>query len=190
MRRRDFIKLIVGAGCAWPSAYAQQSRSWRIGFLHPGQSALVSNRVVAFRQGLGAPGLREAADAEIVVRLADEQIEKLPAMAVDLVGQGVQAICAVSPPAVRAARAATQRVPIVAMDLESDPVANGWAASLAHPGSNVTGVFLDLPGFSAKTLQLLRDAVSGLSKVAVVWLPASGPRQLEAVRSAAAALEL
>jgi putative tryptophan/tyrosine transport system substrate-binding protein len=76
------------------------------------------------------------------------------------------------------------------MDLESDPVADGWATSLAHPGSNVTGVFLDLPGFSAKTLQLLREAVPGLSKVAALWLPASGPRQLEAVRSAAAALEL
>ena len=76
------------------------------------------------------------------------------------------------------------------MDLKSDPVADGWVTSLAHPGSNVTGVFLDLPSFSAKTLQLLRDAVSGLSKVAVFWLRASGSRQLEAVRSAAAALEL
>ncbi len=76
------------------------------------------------------------------------------------------------------------------MDLESDPVADGWATSLAHPGGNVTGVFLDLPGFSAKTLQLLREAVPSLSRVAVFWLPASGPRQLEAVRSAAAALEL
>jgi len=76
------------------------------------------------------------------------------------------------------------------MDLESDPVADGWATSLAHPGGNVTGVFLDLPGFSAKTLQLLREAVPGLSKVAVFWFPASGPRQLEAVRSAAAALQL
>src|SRR3954452_13885115 len=188
MRRRDFIGLIVGTGCAWRSAYAQQSRSWRIGFLHPGQSALVSNRVVAFRQGLGAPGLREAAEAEIVICLADEQIEKLPAMAVDLVGRGVQAICAVSPPAVRAARAATQGVPIVAMDLESDPVANGWAASLAHPGGNVTGVFLDLPGFNAKSLQLLRDAVPALSKVAVFWHPVSGNLQLEAVRKAASAL--
>jgi putative ABC transport system substrate-binding protein len=190
MRRRDFIGLIVGTGCAWPSAHAQQSRNWRIGFLHPGQSALVSKRIVAFREGLGAPGLREAADAEIVVRLANEQSEKLPAMAVDLVGQGVQAICAVSPPAVRAARAATQRVPIVAMDLESDPVANGWAASLAHPGGNVTGVFLDLPGFNAKSLQLLRDAVPSLTKVAVFWHPVSGNLQLDAVRKAAAALDV
>src|SRR3954452_11345366 len=190
MRRRDFIGLIVGTGCAWRSAHAQQSKNWRIGFLHPGQSALVSNRVVAFREGLGAPGVREAADAEIVIRLANEQIEKLSAMAVDLVGQGVQAICAVSPPAVRAVRAATQGVPIVAMDLESDPVANGWAASLAHPGGNVTGVFLDLPGFNAKSLQLLRDAVPSLTKVAIFWHPVSGDLQLDSVRKAAAALNV
>src|SRR3982074_2344797 len=191
MLRRDFIKLMVGFGCLWPrSVRAQQPRNWRIGFLHPGQSALVSNRIVAFREGLGAPSLREAAEAEIVVRLANEQIDRMPAMAVDLVGQSVQAICAVSPPAVRAARAATQSVPIVAMDLESDPVANGGAASLAHPGGNVTGVFLDLPGFNAKSLQLLRDAVPSLTKVAVFWHPVSGNLQLDAVRKAAAALDV
>jgi putative ABC transport system substrate-binding protein len=124
-------------------------------FSSPGQSTLVSNRILAFRSGLGAPDLREAADAEIVVRLANEQIDRLPEMAEDLVGQRVQAICAVSPPAVRVARAATTNIPITAMDLESDPVANGWAASLAHPGGNVTGVFLDLPGFNAKSISSL-----------------------------------
>ena len=182
---------MVGSASACPLAVrAQQPRTWRIGFLHPGQSALVSNRIVAFRDGLGAPSLRDAADAEIVVRLANEQIDKLPAMAIDLVGQNVQAICAVSPPAVRAAREATQSVPIVAMDLESDPVANGWAASLAHPGGNVTGIFLDLPGFNAKSLQLLRETVPALNKVAVFWHPVSGNLQLEAVRGAAAALKV
>jgi putative ABC transport system substrate-binding protein len=74
------------------------------------------------------------------------------------------------------------------MDLESDPVANGWAASLAHPGGNVTGIFLDLPGFNAKSLQLLREAVPALTKVAVFWHPVSGVLQLEAVRKAAVAL--
>jgi putative ABC transport system substrate-binding protein len=191
MLRRDFIKLMVGVGCAWPSSVpAQQPRNWRIGFLHPGQSTLVSNRIAAFREGLGAPGLREAVDAEMVVRLANEQIDRLPGMAVDLIAQGVQAICAVSPPAVRAARAATQSIPIVAMDLESDPVANGWAASLAHPGGNVTGIFLDLPDFNAKTLQMLREAVPDLTKVAVFWHTVSGNLQLEAVRKAAAALNV
>jgi putative ABC transport system substrate-binding protein len=191
MRRREFLTLAGGAAVLRPMmARAQQSKNWRIGFLHPGQSALVSNRIVAFREGLGAPGLREAAEAEIVVRLANEQIDRLPAMAADLASQGVHAICAVSPPAVRAARAVTQSVPIVAMDLESDPVASGWATSLAHPGGNVTGVFLDLPGFNAKSLQLLREAVPGLTKVAVFWHPVSGNLQLDAVRGAAAALDV
>ena len=191
MRRRDFISFIVGSASAWPFAVrAQQPRKWRIGFLHPGQSALVATRVVAFREGVGPANLREAADAEIVVRVANEQLNRLPAMAVDLVKQGVQAICAVAPAAVRAAREATSSVPVIAMDLESDPVANGWAASLAHPGGNVTGIFLDLPSFSAKTLQLLREIVPGVPKVAVLWHPASDTLQLETVRTAAASLNV
>jgi putative ABC transport system substrate-binding protein len=189
MRRRDFIRLVVGCGSAWPlSVSSQQSKGWRVGFLHPGQSTLVGNRVVAFREGLGGSALREAANAEIVVRLANEQFDKLPDMALDLVQQNVQAICAVSPPAVSAATKVTRSIPIVAMDLESDPVANGWAASLAHPGGNVTGIFLDLPEFNAKSLQLLRESVPALTKVAVFWHPVSGNLQLEAVRNAAAAL--
>ena len=189
MRRRDFMKLVIGSGSALPlSVTAQQLKGWRVGFLHPGQSTLVGNRVVAFREGLGDSGFREAANTEIVVRLANDQIDKLPAMAFDLVQQNVQAICAVSPPAVRAAREVTRSIPIVAMDLESDPVANGWAGSLARPGGNVTGIFLDLPGFNAKSLQLLREAVPALTKVAVFWHPVSGKLQLEAVHNAAVTL--
>jgi putative tryptophan/tyrosine transport system substrate-binding protein len=146
--------------------------------------------MAAFKDGIDHASLREIADIEIVARFADNQLDRLPALAQELVEQGVRAICAAAPAAVAAARRATPVIPIVAIDLESDPVADGWATSLAHPGGNVTGVFLDLPGFSAKTLQLLREAVPGLSKVAVFWLPASGPRQLEAVRSAASALDL
>jgi putative ABC transport system substrate-binding protein len=187
MLRREFLMFVGGAASALPlKAVAQQPRKWRIGFLHPGQSALVINRIAAFREGLGKPSPGE--DAEIVARIANEKLDQLPAMAADLVGQGVQAICAVAPAAVRAAREATQSVPIVALDLESDPVANGWAASLAHPGGNITGIFLDLPGFSAKSLQLLREAVPGAAKIAALWHPASGTLQLEAARHAAAAL--
>jgi putative ABC transport system substrate-binding protein len=76
------------------------------------------------------------------------------------------------------------------MDLESDPIANGWAASLARPGGNITGIFLDVPGFSAKALQLLSEAVSGITRVAVLWHPAGGPLQLEAARTAASALKV
>jgi putative ABC transport system substrate-binding protein len=189
MLRREFMMLVGGAASALPlSAIAQQARKWRIGFLHPGQSATVTNRIAAFREGLGASGLAAAADAEIVARIANEQLDQLPAMAADLVGQDVQAICAVAPAAVSAARGATRSIPIVAMDLESDPVANGWAASLAHPGGNITGVFLDLPDFSAKSLQLLREAVPGSARIGVLWHPASRSLQLDAVRHAAAKL--
>jgi putative tryptophan/tyrosine transport system substrate-binding protein len=189
MRRRDFIQIMAGSAAGWPLAVrAQAPAKWRIGFLHPSAPLTVARRIAAFREGLGSAG--EAANAEIVERAANNQIDRLPAMAADLVGQGVQSICAVAPPAVRAAREATSSVPIIGLDLESDPVASGWAASLARPGGNVTGIFLDLPGFSAKTLQLLRDAVPGLAKVAVLWHPASGPLQLESVRAAAAALNI
>ena len=124
MKRRDFIKIIAGSAAGSPFAgHAQQPRKWRIGFLHQSPSAIVTRRIAAFREGLGPAG--EAANAEIVERAANNQIDKLPAMAAELVGQGVQVICAVGPVAVRAAREATSSVPIVAMDLESDPVANG-----------------------------------------------------------------
>ena len=144
------------------------------------------NRILAFREGLGASGPGE--DPEIVVRIANERLDQLPAMAADLVGQNVQAICAVAPPAVRAARDATSSIPIIAMDLESDPVGNGWVASLSHPGGNITGIVLDLPDFSAKTLQLLREAVPNAAKIAGLWYPPSGSLQLKAVQNAASAL--
>jgi putative tryptophan/tyrosine transport system substrate-binding protein len=126
----------------------------------------------AFSDGIGQGGLRELAEIEVVARFANNQLDRLPALAQELVEQGVQVICTAAPAAVGAARRTTSVIPIVAMDLESDPVADGWATSLAHPGGNLTGVFLDLPGFSAKTLQLLREAVPGLSKS-----PCSGSRR-------------
>jgi putative ABC transport system substrate-binding protein len=192
MKRREFLQLIAGTAAAWPvTVEAQQRPKWRVGFLSPSALTPVNaQRMAVFRDGIVPGGLREMAEIEMVARFADNQLDKLPALAKEMVEQGVGAICASAPVAVGAARGATSAIPIVAMDLESDPVADGWATSLAHPGGNVTGVFLDLPGFSAKTLQLLRDAVPGLSGIAVFWHPANGPRQLAAVRSAAALLEL
>jgi putative ABC transport system substrate-binding protein len=97
MLRREFMMLVGGAASALPlGAVAQQARKWRIGFLHPGQSATVTNRIAAFREGLGASGLAAAADAEIVARIANGQLDQLPAMAADLVAQNVPAICGCS----------------------------------------------------------------------------------------------
>jgi ABC-type uncharacterized transport system substrate-binding protein len=81
-------------------------------------------------------------------------------------------------------------VPIVAHDFETDAIAEGYAASLARPGGNVTGVFLDLPEISTKWLELLRDAVAGLSRVAVLWDPTMPPAQRRAVEDGARTLKL
>ena len=79
MKRRDFIQIIAGAAAGWPFAVRAQQPKWRIGFLHQSPSAIVTRRIAAFREGLGPAG--EAANAEIVERAANNQIDKLPAMA-------------------------------------------------------------------------------------------------------------
>jgi putative ABC transport system substrate-binding protein len=92
--------------------------------------------------------------------------------------------------AVRAALGATKTIPIVAVDMESDPVANGWAASLARPGGNVTGFFLDLPELSGKRLEQLKDLIPHLSRVAVLWDALLDRAPLQATLSAARSLGL
>jgi putative ABC transport system substrate-binding protein len=101
------------------------------------------------------------------------------------VQRNVSVLYAVGPAAVRAATQATSTVPIVAMDLESDPVASGWARSLARPGGNVTGLFLNFPELAGKWLQLLRDADPGVHAVGILWDSATGSTQLDAVKVAA-----
>ena len=106
----------------------------------------------------------------------------------ELVRLNVDILYCWSAPALRAAYAATHTIPIVAIDLTTDPVAAGYAQSYSHPGGNVTGAFLDAPGIAAKWLELLKAIVPGLSRVAVVWDPAPGQVHLRAVQGAARSL--
>ncbi len=183
--------LIGTAACLPWTVRAFGARKVRVGFLTLGAegSPLVNGRVASLREGLtsGRGGL-DPADLELIERRSGGAVDRLVPMAADLVAQEVQVICAISPPAVRAAREVTKTIPIAALDLETDPVASGWAASLAHPGGNVTGIFLDIPGFNAKTLQLLGEIVPGIRSVAVLWHRASGSLQLDALRAAAGSL--
>jgi len=192
MRRRDFIRraAVVAACLPLPIRAAAPPRQARVGFLTLGadKSPVVDGRVASLREGLMTRGGQEVFDIELLERRAGGQIDRLAPMAADLVAENVQVICAISPPAVRAALQTTKAVPIVALDLESDPVASGWAAGLAHPGGNVTGIFLDIPGFNAKTLQMLSEVVPGIRSVAVLWHRASGSLQLDALRAAAISL--
>jgi hypothetical protein len=178
MKRREFITLLGGAA-AWPmAAQAQQPAGGnrKLGVLHPGQAAAVNSRITAIREGLN-PGNPRDLGIEVVIHLADGDLSRLPALATDLVNARVDAILAAGPPAVQAASGATKSIPVIALDLESDPVASGFVASLARPGGNVTGVFLDFPEFSAKCLQLLIEAVPTLASVGVLWDPTTGSLQ-------------
>jgi ABC-type uncharacterized transport system substrate-binding protein len=189
MRRREFITLLGGAAVAWPlGAHAQQTKSRKVGLLHPGESTVVNMRVAAIHEGLNGPDNQRDMSFEIVVRLANGDVSRLPALAMDLVNDRVDAILAAAPPAVQAAAGATTSIPVIAIDLESDPVASGFLRSLARPGGNVTGVFLDFPDFSAKCLQLLMESVPTLSSVGLVWDPTTGSLQLKAVQEAAQGL--
>ena len=187
MKRRDFITLLGGAAAAWPlMARAQQpARTREVGLLHPGQSAAVSKWIAAIRQGLKGPDSQGDLGIEVVVRLADGDLSRLPALATDLVNNRVDVIVAAAPAAVQAARGATTSIPVIAIDLESDPVASGFVASLARPGGNTTGVFLDHPDFSAKCLQLLIESLPTIKGVGVLWDPSTGSLQLKAVEAAA-----
>ena len=106
--------------------------------------------------------------------------DRLRDQAAELVRLKVDVIVASSSPAVQMARQVTQRIPIVALDLETDPVASGLAASLAQPGGNLTGVFLDQPELGGKWLELLREALPEVTRVAVLWDAAMDPAPLRA----------
>ena len=184
--RRELL-VALGGAAAWPlAARAQQpARSRKVGLLHPGESTVVSARVVAIREGLSGPDNQRDTGVELVIRLADGDLSRLPALATELVNDRVDAIIAAAPPAVQAAAQATTSIPVIAIDLESDPVASGFVMSLARPGRNITGVFLDFPDFSAKCLQLLIESVPTLAGVGVLWDPSTGSLQLKAVETAA-----
>ncbi len=99
-------------------------------------------------------------------------------------------LVAIGPAAVKVAAAATTSIPIVAVDLESDPVDAGYARSIAHPGGNVTGLFLDLPGLTGKLLELIKEAGHGIQRVGILRDVSAGPWQLAAARAAAQRLGL
>jgi putative ABC transport system substrate-binding protein len=139
-------------------------------------------------EGLRVAGFRVPEEVEIISQVADGDPARLSPLAAELIARKVDAIAAISTGAVQIVRAATAAIPIIAHDLETDPVATGLVASLARPGGNITGFFFDFPEFRTKWLQLLQEAVPRLSSVAALWDPATGPYQQ--IEEAAALLKL
>jgi putative ABC transport system substrate-binding protein len=142
----------------------------RIGVLFPGSPATFALRTKAFLQGLGELGYLEGKTIAIEWRWAEEKVERLPELAAELVRLNVDAIVANGTPAIKAVKNATQSIPIV-MAVVGDPVGTGLVASLARPGGNVTGFTILAPDLSGKRLELLKEVVPKLSRVAAMLNP-------------------
>lgn len=166
MRRRDFIMLIGGAVIAWPPVGRAQPASGprRVGVLFPG--TLGADRERLINEGLTNELGNQAV---IVVARSAEGDNRLVGKYAGELATGVDVILAVGSASLVAARQASQTIPIVALDLESDPIASGAAQSLNRPGGNVTGVFLDAPEIAGKWIQIVREIVPGIKKVALLY---------------------
>ena len=136
------------------------------------------------REGLRELGYVEGQSVKLEARWARGKPEALPQLTQERIQLGVNVLVPTARPSIEAARATTNTLPIVANDLESDPVASGYVASLARPGGNLTGVFLDAPTLCSKWLQYIDDVVPNVTKVGVLWDVTTGTYQLDAARVA------
>jgi putative ABC transport system substrate-binding protein len=169
IKRRDFITLLGGAAASWPlAARAQQARKIRtIGYVSPAVPVF-STVTTAFSNGLLELGWIEGQNIAIERRYAENRLERLPELAAELVRLNVEVIVAVGTLGPLAAKRATSTIPIV-MTAAGDPLGSGLVASLANPGGNVTGLSLMVPDIAGKRLQLLKELLPRLGRVAVLW---------------------
>jgi len=183
MRRREVLAILMGLGAAPRLACAQALRTPRkIGYLHPktidhASPSLTILRPVWERLGYTDP-------ETILFRSAEGDPARLPLLVSELVGLGVGVLIAVGPAAVKAASSAGT-VPVVAIDLETDPVLSGLAASFGRPGGNVTGLFMDQPSLAGKWIDLLREAAPEVERLAFLWDPTTTRDQLLSATEAA-----
>ena len=199
MERRHFvagaISLLTAPRVASTPVAAQPrdpgapQKAVRIGVLYPGvDNDIFRGNFEGFRESLAAGGYVEGRNLTFDLRFGDGRA--LAPLAAQLANIRPDLLLAIARSATVAMHAATTTIPIVAIDLESDPVASRFVKTLPHPGGNVTGVFMDFPELAGKWLEILKTIVPGLTGVGVLWDPATGPAQLEAARRAAYVLKL
>src|SRR5712671_246573 len=192
MRRREFITLLGGAA-TWPlAARAQQPVMPVVGFLDSRSPEALADRLRGFRQGLKETGYLEGENVAIIYRFAENQVDRLPALAADLVGRRVAVIATGGPPATLAAKATTATIPTIFL-VGDDPVRLGLVASFSRPGGNMTGINVFNSEVAAKRLELLRYLVPRAARIAVLVNPADATMtetQLNEMDTAARAMGL
>jgi putative tryptophan/tyrosine transport system substrate-binding protein len=190
--RRTFIAGL-GVAATWPLAARGQSTAMPVvGFLDSRSPEAMVGRLRAFRQGLQETGYVEGENVAIMYRWADNQINRLPELARELVQRRVAVIAAPSETAASAAKATTTTIPI-AFVVADDPVSGGLVASLARPGGNTTGINFVSAELVTKRIELLRELVPRAARLAVLVNPAEARRTestMEAVEAAARAMAL
>jgi putative ABC transport system substrate-binding protein len=174
MRRRDFIKLIVGVpASAWPLAAHAEQPAPTIGFFHLTSLEKTRKNLAAFRRGLADTGYIEDKNVTIEHRWADGQNDRLPTLVAELVRRQVSVIVVLeSTNGALAAKAATKTIPIVFMQ-GADPVEIGLVKSLSHPGGNLTGIDLQLARVAGKRLELLLTLVPRAKQIAYLRNPSN-----------------
>jgi putative ABC transport system substrate-binding protein len=189
MRRREFITLLGGTAATWPlGARAQQpaGRVYRVGYLAGGSRQTQPHLIKAFDEGLRSLGYRVGQNVVIEYRFADGEVQRLPALAAEMVRLGVDVIVSGNHLSTIAAMKATTTIPIV-MTSSADPVSTGLVASLARPGGNVTGFSLDGGNegeMQGKRLGILKETLPNLTRVGMLWNPdgALDPARLDSMR--------
>src|SRR3989475_441312 len=178
----DF-RVLISVLCAmllalsFPADAQQPKNVPRIGFLGFTSLSGIAARIEAFRQGLRELGYVEGKDIAIEYRAAEGKLDRLPALAAELVRLKVDVIVTSGPSVTRAVKEATTTIPIV-MGFDTDPVGNGFVASLARPGGNITGFTRIGTVLVGKRLELLKETIPKLSRVALMWNPQDpGSRQ-------------
>jgi putative ABC transport system substrate-binding protein len=172
-------RVLLAGLSVWPAiVHAQAMR--RVGFLHPGKVDPDNMRLATFADGLRGKGYADGKNVSIVVRAAEFDPNRAARYAGELIDSKVDVLFAIGSKVIQESRQRTSTIPIVALDLESDPVASGFVQSLAHPGGNVTGLFFDFAEFSGKWLEIMGEIVPGLKSAGVIWDPATGRVQIDA----------
>src|SRR5262245_523921 len=170
IRRREFITLLGGAAAAWPLAAGAQlgERMRRIGWLVTGSPSSHGISLAAFQEGLRTLGYIEGKNVRIEYRWAEGAVDRLSVLAAELVRLDVDLILAGGSFGARAAKNATDRIPIVMAGV-GETVASGLVSSLARPGGNLTGFSFAEPDIAGKQVELLREIIPSLERIAILW---------------------